>query len=198
MNKADSAQTTNMSIGNILLEETKEPTSYLRAALPSLAKAARKRRLGQKPSPEAIENYTMEKVQAVRFNDISTLQRLLDEGESLDACNRNGETLLHLACRRGNVETVKFLVHEAQCDPDAMDDMGRSVLHDICWRPSPDIDMMDTLLQLASPDLLLAEDVRGHTCFDYCRKEHWGKWTAFLLQSSSSLARRANLISKFP
>ncbi|KAL7575871.1 hypothetical protein ACA910_003186 [Epithemia clementina (nom. ined.)] len=39
------------------------------------------------------------------------------------------------------------------------------------------------------PDLLLAEDVRGHTPFHYARKEHWDGWLNFLEERKDHLLK---------
>ena len=141
-----------------------------------------------------MDNYDFARVNAVRANDIETLRSLLSQGKSLDACNRTGETLLHLACRRGNREMIEFLVQEADLDVHVQDDLGRTVLHDVCWRPLPATEIMDTLIRVMPPDILLLEDGRGHSCFDYCRREHWEEWIAFLKQHQALLQRRFDLI----
>lgn len=177
--------------------DNEKPSNFLRSILPESAGRKRKRSIAFRfnPSEQDMENYDMESVRAIRSNDIKTLRSLLDEGKSFDACNRNGETLLHLACRRGNLETVKFLILEANVRVDVRDDMGRTVLHDVCWRPSsPSTEMMDCLIRVVSPEFLLSEDVRGHTCFDYCRKTHWQEWNGFLRERSFLLRRRACLV----
>jgi hypothetical protein len=38
--------------------------------------------------------------------------------------------------------------------------------------------------------MLLAEDVRGHTPFDYARKEHYEEWVDFLKEKEEELQRR--------
>jgi ankyrin repeat protein len=179
------------------LLEKEKPSSYLRRMLPE-GVACRQRNRGNAfrttPHRDEMENYDNESVCAIRSNDITTLRALLEEGKSFDACNRNGETLLHLACRRGNNETVNFLVHEAHVKVDVEDNMGRTVLHDVCWRPKPNTEMMASLIRVVSPELLLSEDGRGHSCFDYCRKHDWGEWVAFLSDCSHVIKRRSKLI----
>lgn len=145
---------------------------------------------------ELMENYDMEKVTAIRENNLEKLRSILENGGCFDACNRNGERLLHLACRRGNIDVVKFLVNEAHVKVEVRDDLGRSVLHDICWRPLPDLDLMEFIMWKVSPAFLLAEDRRGHTCFDYCRKGDWSEWISFLRVHARSIQRRATLYSK--
>ena len=36
------------------------------------------------------------------------------------------------------------------------------------------------LLIRSAPELLLSKDKRGHSPFDYARREHWPNWVAFL------------------
>merc|ERR1712183_78962 len=51
--------------------------------------------------------------------------------------NRFGESLLHLACRRGRTDMVRFLVVEMGSPPrdvlETMDDCHKTPLHDACW-----------------------------------------------------------------
>lgn len=145
---------------------------------------------------ELMENYDMEKVTAIRENNLEKLRSILDNGGCFDACNRNRESLLHLACRRANIDVVKFLVDEAHVKVEVQDDLGRSVLHDICWRPLPDFELMEYIMRKVPPSFLLTEDRRGHTCFDYCRKLDWSKWTGFLRVHARSIQRRAALYSR--
>ena len=144
---------------------------------------------------ERMENYDMEKVTAIRENNLEKLRNILDNGGCFNACNRNAESLLHLACRRSNIDVVKFLVEEAHVKVEVRDDLGRSVLHDICWRPLPDFELMEYIMKKVSPSFLLMEDRRGHTCFDYCRKLDWSTWTGFLRVHARSIERRATLYS---
>jgi hypothetical protein len=145
--------------------------------------------------PDVLDAYTMESVQAVRTRDVTKLRVLLDEGKSLDASNRNGETLLHLACRRGDLKTVKFLLEEAHVNTDVCDDMGRTILHDVCWRTSPDLEIMALLIRTVMPKTLIAQDRRGHTPFDYARREHFGEWMSFLQDNKKLIERRVALAS---
>jgi hypothetical protein len=130
------------------------------------------------PSEERLQAFTNEKVDAVRNNNVETLRRMHQQGESLDACSKNGESLLHLACRRGTIETVQFLV---QVVPTTIqDELGRTILHDVCWRPRPDPALFMVVFHAVPRSFLLTPDARGHTCFDYCRKSEWPLWNAYL------------------
>jgi ankyrin repeat protein len=149
-----------------------------------------------KPSKDVTDSYDMEVVRAIRERDLTKLRSMLSEGKSFDASNRFGETLMHMACRRGCVEIVNFLIHEARVKVDVRDDLGRSALHDACWTTEPNFDVMDVLMKQFPLDMLLSEDVRGHTPFHYARKEHWDDWVAFLRERDNFLLRRLDLLAE--
>eukprot|EP00527_Entomoneis_sp_CCMP2396_P009947 CAMPEP_0198139152 /NCGR_PEP_ID=MMETSP1443-20131203/2494_1 /TAXON_ID=186043 /ORGANISM="Entomoneis sp., Strain CCMP2396" /LENGTH=96 /DNA_ID=CAMNT_0043801195 /DNA_START=65 /DNA_END=355 /DNA_ORIENTATION=+ len=61
-----------------------------------------------------VEHYNARVVNAVRTNNVDQLQELFyKENQCFEACNNNGEYLIHLACRRGDLETIRFLVDKA-------------------------------------------------------------------------------------
>jgi ankyrin repeat protein len=133
-----------------------------------------------KPTEAQIAAYCLDTVKAaVRNTDINELRRLHAAGVSFDCCNRYGESLISMVCRRGNAEIAKFLVKEANVSLFICDDFGRTVLHDACWTVEPAFELMELLLEEV-PDFIFVRDVRGHTPFDYLRKEHWQEWTSFL------------------
>lgn len=131
------------------------------------------------PTPEQIEAYTNDAVSAVRSSDVESLRQLLSAGHSLECCNRFGESLLHVACRRSNAEIVSFLLFEAGVSPRIRDDYGRTPLHDACWRGNPEYEIVELLLSV-EPRLAFVKDVRGHKPFQYARREHWGDWRKFI------------------
>lgn len=139
---------------------------------------------------EQIDAYTMDAVSAVRQNNVERLRQLFQQGHCLDACNTNGESLLHLACRRCDPATVLFLVREAQVNVNCRDNMGRTVLHDTCWRPEPAFEIMDAILAAVQPELMFAVDTRGHSCWDYCRRNDWEAWNNYLAQRQPLIAAR--------
>ena len=103
------------------------------------------------------------------------------KGTSLQCGNQFGETLIHLACRRSNLDLVSFLVNEVGVSLRVRDDFGRTPWHDACWRTEPDLGLLDVLLD-QEPELLLLSDKRGHTPLDYARREHWAVLVPFLLE----------------
>lgn len=114
--------------------------------------------------------------------------------------NRFGESLMHLACRRGRTEMVRFLVEELPgSTPSQMlsiqDDCHKTPLHDACWTPSPNFELVELILEHA-PEQVMMQDVRGNTPFDYVRKEDYALWLRFLWERRSLLgAARVNASS---
>jgi ankyrin repeat protein len=140
------------------------------------------------PTDEEISSYTQDVLKVVRERDLDKLRSYVQEGRNLQCCNRFGESLIHLACRRGFTDVVKFLVEEANCTLYVRDDFGRTAMHDAAWSPEPNYDMMEYLIEKA-PQLILMSDVRGHTPFSYVRKEHWKEWICFLEKHNEALVR---------
>jgi ankyrin repeat protein len=152
------------------------------------------------PDGELLDAYDVDVARAIRSNNVALLRQLLDDGHCFDGVNRNGESLLHLACRRGNYDVVEFLVYEAGVHIDVVDNMGRSVLHDVLWRPQYQqaMELMVLLLRIVPPELLVSEDIRGHSCFDYCRKVDYDAWIDFIKKYSPLIQRRAKLAGLCP
>jgi len=133
------------------------------------------------PTPEQIEAYSNDALSAVRSSDVNSLRQLHSAGRSLECCNRFGESLLHVACRRSNADIVSFLLNEAKVSPCIRDDYGRTPLHDACWRGNPEYEIVELLLSV-EPRLAFVKDVRGHKPFQYARREHWSGWRKFIDQ----------------
>jgi len=131
------------------------------------------------PTDVQISTYG-EMVNFARCNDLEALKRFHSEHKISLACsNQFNESLIHLACRRGYVDMVKFLIHEAGASLRVRDDYGRTPLHDACWTSQPNVELMELLIS-ECPDLLLVSDKRGHCPFDYARAENHGIWVKFL------------------
>ena len=128
---------------------------------------------------EDINSYGFDVVRAVRDSDIEQLRKFHESGRTLKCSNQFGESILHLACRKGLVPVVDFLVHEAGVPLRVVDDMGRSPLCDAFWTSEPNFELLDLILK-ECPDLLYVKDKRGHSPLAYARRNHWNKWNKYL------------------
>jgi Ankyrin repeats (3 copies) len=182
-------------------DEETSPVVFLQSLFPQDQQPGRRPRSSATSSPihhsdSQMDDYTMDVVRAIRASDVAKLREMLHNGrQSFEACNNNGEHLIHLACRRGDLQTVQFLLYEACVSVHVVDDMGRSILHDVCWKSRADTELMDLLLTRMSPELLLQPDMRGHTPLDYARKEHWSIWNAYLRQRQDVITRTSRTTS---
>jgi Ankyrin repeats (3 copies) len=140
---------------------------------------------------EQKQSYSIDFITAVRAQDLDTLRKWKAEGRILQAANYYGESLLHMACRRGFLDVVKFFVDEAGHNLWIRDDTGRTPLHDACWTAHPIPELVKFIID-KDPDMLLVSDKRGHTPLDYARKDHWKTWIEFLesIDKSTLLPRR--------
>ena len=134
---------------------------------------------------EQIKAYDMQVIQAIRTQDIEQLRQMHKSGRQLQCANKFGESLIHMACRRGFVDVVRFLVDEAGVSVRVRDDYGRTVLHDACWTSEPNEELVEYLVRQC-PELLLMSDKRGNAPFEYARRENWGQWVKFLVQKEET------------
>jgi len=125
------------------------------------------------------QSYAHDVINAVKAQDIEALRKWKEEGRILQAANRFGESLLHMACRRGFTNVVKFFIEEAGLNLWIRDDFGRTPLHDACWTSDPAPDLVRYIID-KEPDMSLVSDKRGHTPLDYVRKDDWKTWISFL------------------
>ena len=140
-----------------------------------------------KVTDEQVAAYTMAVVSACRNNDLDALKKLhSEEGQALNCFNRFGESLLTMACRRGFEAIVEFLLHQPDVDVRISDDSGRTILHDACWNPTPQLQICEWIAK-RDPALFFIADNRGCTPFQYARSEHWDIWRQFLLDNKECL-----------
>jgi len=57
-----------------------------------------------------IDAYDNDIVRAVRMRNIDDLRAMHLSGKEMQCANRFGESILHIACRRGFVDVIRFLV----------------------------------------------------------------------------------------
>lgn len=132
-----------------------------------------------KMTEEHVLAHTAQVEAAIRGQDYATLRDMLRNGHTLQTCNKHGESIVHIACRRGTVELLDFLISEAGVSTRIRDDVGRTPLHDACWTHKPNFEVVMLLLQ-TSPELLFIVDHRGATPLTYVPREAWGTWCQFL------------------
>jgi hypothetical protein len=137
---------------------------------------------------EQVDAYTSELVSVARSNDVSGLRSMSNSGHSLNCSNRFGESLLHLACRRGFEDMVDLLTEQPNVSVRVVDDGGRNPLHDTCWNPSPQLHICKLIME-RDPTLFFISDSRGFTPFDYARPGHWSIWKQFLLDNRECLRK---------
>ena len=135
---------------------------------------------------EEVSAYDVTILNAIRSQDIEKLREFHNSGRPLKCSNNFGESLLHMACRRGFFDVVSFLVHEAKVSVRLRDDYGRTILHDAAWACEPNFELLELILT-ECPDLLYMRDRRGDTPISYARKSHWPAWNKFLKQKAELL-----------
>lgn len=134
-----------------------------------------------------MDAYGSDVLGAIRSQDLDALRQFHKSGKPLKCSNRFGESLLHLACRKGFADVVDMLINEAGVTLRVKDDFGRNPAHDACWTVEPNFQLMDLIVG-SCPDLLLVKDVRGHTPLDYVRREHWPAWSEYLMKKGEQLS----------
>ncbi len=135
---------------------------------------------------ENTDAYTSILISLVRSQDISQLEKMLEEGYCFQACNKFGESILHLACRRGCIDVARFLIEKAQISVNVLDDYGRTCLHDACWVSTPDFELIEMIIR-ESPSLIIIKDKRGFTPLQYVKGDYYAAWATFLKQNKNLL-----------
>lgn len=131
------------------------------------------------PTEEEVNAYAHDVLTAIRTRDIEKLREFHESGRPLKCSNTFGESLLHLACRRGFFEVASFLIKEARVTVRVCDDYGRTPLHDACWTCEPNFELLELIIT-ACPELLHMSDKRGNTPLEYARPEQWQAYKEFL------------------
>merc|ERR1711935_558380 len=187
---------TSLATANIL--RNIHPSDYARAAFKangfgdfaSIVEESEARFLP--PTAAMLAAYGTEILNAVRNNNLERAKELFAEGafqHGCNACNRFGESILHIACRRGHLGMVKFLIDEVGLSCTTIrDDYHRTPLHDAFWTSKASPETVEFLLQQPHvTGLLLCKDKRGFTPLDYSRGEDRGRWLRFLWERRADL-----------
>ncbi|CAJ1932430.1 unnamed protein product [Cylindrotheca closterium] len=168
-----------------------KPADYVKSAFKAngfdldAVKASAEKNFSE-PTEAMLSSYTSELLANVRKNNMEKLRQLHAEKKLVNSSNKFGESLLHLSCRRSFTEMTKFLIFDVKVDLNIRDDYFRTPLHDACWTPEPNFELVELLIKEA-PEHLLLEDVRGFTPFDYVRTDHWKLWLRFLWERRQQL-----------
>lgn len=108
--------------------------------------------------------------------------RVMEAGLSPNACDAQGVTLLHHACRRGDAASVQTLL-DVGASVQVCDRHGRTPLHEACGPAAtgpPCFAVMEKLLR-ADRQLLLVKDQTGALPLSYVTNEHHqAAWRTFL------------------
>ena len=136
-------------------------------------------------SEENVKAFTMNKTTAIRADDVAALRQMYENGEMLLCSTQFGESILHIACRKGSINCVKYMVQELGLPVQLADDYNKNLFHDACWTSKPNFEIAKILLD-SCPELLLMPDKRGFFPLQYVPKNNWAEWCAFLDQEIAS------------
>ena len=147
------------------------------------------------PTNDEVNAYSHDVIAAIRTRDIEKLREFHNSGRPLKCSNQFGESLMHMACRRGFVDVVSFLIREAGVTVRVIDDYGRTPMHDACWTCEPNFELLELLMK-ECPELLFMRDRRGHSPLEYARREHWGDYVKFLRERQELFSKVHAIVVK--
>lgn len=131
------------------------------------------------PEAARVSAYDKTILSAVLEEDEAALERMRAAGRRMDACNRFGDSVLHMACRRGRAGALRYLLRVCGRGGVVLsDDFGRTLMHDACWTATPRFDVASAVLD-ADPRLLRMLDSRGSSPLQYVPQDQWPLWCAF-------------------
>ncbi|KAL7571288.1 hypothetical protein ACA910_008941 [Epithemia clementina (nom. ined.)] len=133
-----------------------------------------------RPSELQLASYGPKLLQIVKSNDVTGLREVLTvAGLSPNPCNAYGESLVHMACRRGHASLLELMV-QAGAALETSDDYGRTPLHDACWASQPAFEIVKRLVLQCDRCLWFLKDCRGALPLSYVHKDHFGAWKDWL------------------
>lgn len=131
------------------------------------------------PNPLQLASYGRIVTKAMyRPDNTKGLGDLLTCGISPNACNKFGESIVHLVSRRGHRDLLLMLI-DSGASLKISDDYGRTPLHDACWQSVPNFPTVRLILE-ADRHLVNLKDVRGTTPLAYVKPQNFAKWINFL------------------
>jgi len=144
-----------------------------------------------RPTPLQFASYGNRIVNAVRTSNTKLFSALLSAGLSRNPCNKFGESILHMVCRRSNYDLLKVLL-DSGSTVQVSDDFGRTPLHDACWTVKPCFKSVNMLME-RDVRLLHIVDRRGSPPLEYVQKENWGEWIQFFEMKKEVFWPRRNV-----
>jgi len=138
-----------------------------------------------------VASHTLELMNAIRHDDMAVLQNLWKQGHNFQSCNRFGESSVHSAARRGNLEILQFLKETGNVSLHCVCEQGRTPMHDACWTGRPDFGAICYLIQ-DFPESLYLTDNRGFTPLDFIPREAHEEWNEFLQQNAELFLPRSS------
>lgn len=148
------------------------------------------------PSELQIASYGPRMVEVVKSSDGPALRETLMSGLSPNPCNKYGESLLHMVCRRGDLTMLNVMV-EAGAVLQVSDDFGRTPLHDACWAAKPAFEVVKVLLK-RDPYMFFLKDKRGSLPLSYVQKKEWVHWREWLDENIDSFYPESKASEFFP
>lgn len=131
------------------------------------------------PSELQQASYHIYMAGLVAKNDVATFQQVMLSGlVAPNPCNRFGESILHMVCRRGRCDMLHVML-QAGASIHVIDDFGRTPLVDACWASEPAFDVVKVLLDIDAR-LVNMCDLRGAPPLSYIPKKDYRAWIMFL------------------
>lgn len=152
-----------------------ESRGYSVKAFPSLDNAY----YNERPTSSQLASYGGYLLYVLRNGDTQTLRSLLDAGLDPNACNQDGEYLVHHTCRWGQVDCLRTLL-DFGSELQVADMFGRTPLHSLCSAENPRFDLVELILH-AGIHLLFMADARGNLPLSYVPKDKHKYWIQFIL-----------------
>lgn len=130
------------------------------------------------PEDGNVRDYSADLTKCIRNKDINALKSLQDSGVSMNACNKFGETIAHLASRIGALDLLQVMCAKGATVV-VSDEYGRTILHDACWTIEPFFDVVCFIMEREA-GMILVTDSRGDPPLKYVKRDLWGAFNAFL------------------
>ena len=133
-----------------------------------------------KPSQLQLVSYGTAVLDAVRNADIERLSALLQSGLSPNPCNKFGECILSMSCKKSTADLVRAQI-QVGTSVRVADDFGRTPLHHAAWASNPNFDIVGMLLD-KDKSMLRVKDRGGKTPLEFLIPAKWEMWTNFLIR----------------